>query len=63
MGLPAALLVCFFFFSGKQRVVVYLIRQVWERKRTFLKECKKHAFLSNLDFFKKRLFAEVSFGD
>lgn len=51
-------------FSGKQRIVMYLIRQVWERKRTFLKDCKQLAFLSNLDFKKgKRLFAEVSFGD
>lgn len=51
-------------FSGKQRIVVYLVRQAWERKRTFLKDCKKLAFLLNLEFKKgKRLFAEVSFGD
>lgn len=58
VGLQAATLT---FFSGKQ-ILVYLIRQAWESKRTFFKDCKKLAFLLNLDFNKgKRLFAEVSF--
>lgn len=50
------------FFSVKQRILVYLVRQVLEMKRTSVKDCKKLAFLSNLDF-KNQIVCRGFFGD
>lgn len=56
-------------FLGKQRILVYLVRQVWGAKEAFLKECRKLSFLMRLKSFRfkkkkeRDLFAEVSFGD